>query len=30
MIDLQVEEVVGECNPIIEPNVYHYYVEIER
>jgi hypothetical protein len=29
MLDLQVE-VMDECNPIIEPNVYHYYVEIER
>jgi hypothetical protein len=29
-IDLQVEEIMGECNPTIEPNVYHYYVEIEK
>jgi hypothetical protein len=26
---LQVEKVLGECNPTTIPNVYHYYVEIE-
>lgn len=29
MIDLQVEEVLGECNFIIKPNVCHYYVEMQ-
>jgi hypothetical protein len=27
---LQVEKVLDQCNPTIDPNVYHYYVAIEQ
>ncbi len=27
---MQVEKVLDQCNPTIDPNVYHYYVAIEQ
>jgi hypothetical protein len=30
VVDLQVEKVLGQYNPTIDPNVYHYYVVIEQ